>query len=1305
MQPSTHHSVHTTAAHAVPLPVFRLKRVMRFLLSLTLLSSSVLPMTAQAQSGLCAPPIQNPIACENSKTGNPTTEWDNISGSGDATIQGFSSDISVNKGGSIGFKISTPAAAYHIDIYRLGYYNNLGARRVATINPSASLPQTQPACLSDSTTGLTDCGNWAVSATWTVPSDAVSGLYIARPVRTDTNGASHIAFVVRDDASNSPIVFQTSDTTWQAYNSYGGNSLYTGNPAGRAYKVSYNRPNNDRGRTGGPAETWLFNSEYPMLRWLEANGYNMSYASSVDTDRRGAAALQTHRLFLSVGHDEYWSANQRANVEAARDAGVNLAFFSGNEIFWKTRWENSLDASHTTYRTLVSYKETHANGVIDPQDPPTWTGTWRDPRFSPPADGGRPENAVTGTWFMVNGVQYNAMTVPSVYSRMRFWRNTSVAALGVGQTATLSGGCSCILGYEWDETPDANHPNGLFRMSSTTANVGAKLQDYGSTYAAGSATHSLTLYKASSGALVFGAGTHQWSWGLDTHHDALVSTVEPAIQQATVNLFADMGQQPGTLQAGLVAASASTDTSPPTANITSPTAGASLQFNVPVTISGTATDVGGGAVGGVEVSTDNGVNWHLANGQETWSYTWTPRYGGSQTLLVRASDDSANLGNPGAGVAVTVVGDTAPPVISSVQATGLSATSATVTWSTDEASDSQIDYGPTTAYGTSTTLDTTRVLNHSQAVNGLTANTLYHYRVKSRDASNNLGTSGDFTFLSGIPSGATRVTFDDLANPDRGLNGQYAGIDWGTNQWFLSSPWLLFTTNSVSFASSSATSVPFNFVSPRRLMSVQVFNGGGGATTITLSCAGQTTKTQSVPANSLATVTTGWSGTCTTATVGSSNGWNSNFDNFVYDTGGPDTTPPVLSGIQATGITSSAATISWTTDELADTQVDYGTTTAYGTSTTLNTSLVTSHSQGLSGLTANTLYHYRVKSRDGSGNLATSGDFTFTTATNVPPIISQVQASGITSSGATITWTTDKAADTQIDYGLTAAYGSSTTLNTSLVTSHVQALNGLSASTLYHYRVKSRDGSGNLATSGDFTFTTSAPDLTPPVISAVTASGITNASATITWTTDKTSDTQVDYGLTTAYGSSTMLNTSLVTSHSQTLSGLSANTLYHYRVKSRDGSGNLATSGDITFTTTAAPPATVTFDDLTNINGVLNGVYPTGVIDWGTNVWYLSGPWSLFTTNSISFNSGAVTSAVFTWATPRRLISLQAFNGGSAASTITLSCAGQTTKTQIVPAGQVVTISTGWSGTCTTVTVGSSNGWDTNFDTLAYDGG
>src|SRR5262249_40002853 len=156
----------------------------------------------------CDPPVANPIVCENSRAGNPASEWD-VSGSGDPSIQGFATDISVNKGGTVTFKVNTDASAYVLKIYRVGYYGGLGARLVATITPFVALPQHQPACLTDSATALYDCGSWAPSASWVVPTDAVSGVYIARLVRSDTQGASHIIFIVRDDSGNSPLLFQT----------------------------------------------------------------------------------------------------------------------------------------------------------------------------------------------------------------------------------------------------------------------------------------------------------------------------------------------------------------------------------------------------------------------------------------------------------------------------------------------------------------------------------------------------------------------------------------------------------------------------------------------------------------------------------------------------------------------------------------------------------------------------------------------------------------------------------------------------------------------------------------------------------------------------------------------------------------------------------------------------------------------------------------------------------------------------------------------------------------------------------------
>jgi hypothetical protein len=595
-------------------------------------------------AGPCEAPV-NVIACENSKPGTPG-EWRTLR---DPSIVGFATEMSAIPGETMRFKVNTDASAYVIHIYRLGYYNGDGARKLTTITPSAALPQTQPACLQQPATGLVDCGNWALSASWQVPSDAVSGVYLARLDRADTGVDNEILFVVRDDTRHSDILFQTSDATWQAYNDYGGNSLYVGDPAFRAYKVSYNRPLN----VADPS--YLFNGEYPTLRWLEANGYDVSYTTGVDSARRGAEMLE-HDVFLSVGHDEYWSGEQRTNVQAARDAGVNLAFLSGNESFWKTRWESSIESTPRAYRTLVSYKETHAGAKIDPS--PLWTGSWRDPRFSPPSDGGRPENALTGTSFSVNEPRNDHMYVPSQYGKLRFWRNTSVASLQSGDRAELPTG---VLGYEWDADVDNGfRPPGLMNLSSSTFTVSTLLLDYGSTYGAGTATHHLTLYRAPSGALVFGAGTVQWGWGLDNDHwapaeDGVIPgpTADQRMRQATMNLLADMRAQPTTIRPGLIAATKTTDTTKPTSSILEPDAGDSFTSGQVVTVFGTASD-SGGVVAGVEVSTDGGATWHPASGTTFWTYSWKVGGYGSIRLKTRAVDDSGNVEVPGTGISVTV---------------------------------------------------------------------------------------------------------------------------------------------------------------------------------------------------------------------------------------------------------------------------------------------------------------------------------------------------------------------------------------------------------------------------------------------------------------------------------------------------------------------------------------------------------------------------------------------------------------------------------------------------------------------------
>ncbi|HYK98398.1 MAG TPA: IPT/TIG domain-containing protein, partial [Candidatus Acidoferrales bacterium] len=153
-----------------------------------------------------------------------------------------------------------------------------------------------------------------------------------------------------------------------------------------------------------------------------------------------------------------------------------------------------------------------------------------------------------------------------------------------------------------------------------------------------------------------------------------------------------------------------------------------------------------------------------------------------------------------------------------------------------------------------------------------------------------------FTYTT---AGDITITFDDLANPNRPLSGSYGGINWGSGNWYLSSPWGRFTTNSISFPS-GPTSATFSFLSPQVLTRIDVYNGGTVASTITLSCTGDPTVSRSVAVGQVLTITTGWSATCSTVTVGSSNGWDTNFDNLTYGSGGAPPPSPTVSAVSPT---------------------------------------------------------------------------------------------------------------------------------------------------------------------------------------------------------------------------------------------------------------------------------------------------------------------------------------------------------------------------------------------------------------------
>ena len=291
---------------------------------------------------------------------------------------------------------------------------------------------------------------------------------------------------------------------------------------------------------------------------------------------------------------------------------MNLQFLSGNEVYWRTRYEPS-NTGGNDYRTLVSYKETWSNSKIDPSS--QWTGTWRDPRFaSQEQGGGLPENGLTGTAYVVNSGDL-PVTVNSQEGKMRLWRDTSLDSQTAGSKTELA---PHTVGYESNEDlPNGFRPPGLIHLSTTTGDIPEYLQDFGNQVAPGSTTHHTTLYKAASGASVFSAGSIQWTWGLDQWHDGNGAPEDPRMQQAQVNLLADMEASPATLMSNLEFPDAPKDLQAPSVQVTSAPASA-VSFGEMVSVEGTASDVQG-QVAAVEYSFDSGLSWQLAEGTTQWS--------------------------------------------------------------------------------------------------------------------------------------------------------------------------------------------------------------------------------------------------------------------------------------------------------------------------------------------------------------------------------------------------------------------------------------------------------------------------------------------------------------------------------------------------------------------------------------------------------------------------------------------------------------------------------------------------------------
>ena len=465
----------------------------------------------------------NAIYLENQKPGTSSWRFTNYTTS---AIAGYASALSVARGGSLPIKVTVAApGSYAIDIYRIGYYGGTGGRLVASSGSLSGV--VQPTCpVTDAVTHLVEC-NWSTSYTLAVGADWTTGLYLAKLKLTSTGQESPIFFVVRDDASTSKILFQSSSNTYAAYNRYGGYSLYeySSTASQRAFKVSFDRPN----RTLEEYSNHLM-YEYNMIRWLESQAYDVSYITNLDV-HTNPAQLAQHKVLLDAGHDEYWSLEMRNAVESARDSGTHLGFFSANTAYWRVRFEPS--TSGVANRVMACYKST------DIPDPVAPTYRFRD------APNNRPENALLGVMYIgdTNDIAGSDFVVSNAADP--YYANT-----GLINGDKLIG----LVGYEWDAiVSNGFTPNGIVTLASSTVTPNGAIAP-GIPVTTTQTSHAIR-YTAPGGGKVFSTGSIQWVWGLDDDHGLNYSVAPRAdirAQQMFVNILADMGARPATPKAGLV---------------------------------------------------------------------------------------------------------------------------------------------------------------------------------------------------------------------------------------------------------------------------------------------------------------------------------------------------------------------------------------------------------------------------------------------------------------------------------------------------------------------------------------------------------------------------------------------------------------------------------------------------------------------------------------------------------------------------------------------------------------------------------